>query len=119
MNTKEINANIIAPFMGITPMKDISKHDGSVYYYYNNFEEQDFDALPDYVSDYHELMLVVDKIEIELGHAFEICQTHVDIYAHDSESSLDIIIDVDEETKKKAIYSACVKFINWYNQQKK
>lgn len=52
----------IAKFMGITPIKGVSKHDGGIYYYYNNTEMQDFEALPFY-NTFNELMSVVIKIE--------------------------------------------------------
>jgi len=52
----------IAKFMGIQPMKGISNFDGGVYYYYNNSEMQDYEALPFY-NTWDELMPVVIKIE--------------------------------------------------------
>ena len=41
---------IIAKFMGLTPIKGVSEHNGKDYYYYNNAEMQDFEALPTYDS---------------------------------------------------------------------
>lgn len=51
----------IAKFMGLIPIKGISEHSGKEYYYYNNAEMQDYEALPDY-KGYKELMEVVEKI---------------------------------------------------------
>lgn len=52
---------LLAKFMGLRPIKDISSSTGKEYYYYNNFETQDFEALPTY-RNYEELMPVVEKI---------------------------------------------------------
>ena len=52
----------IAKLMGITPIKGISEHSGDEYYYYNNSEMQDYEALPFYHT-WDELMPVIIKIE--------------------------------------------------------
>lgn len=51
----------IAKFMGINPIKGFSEHTGSEYYYYNNSEMKDYEALPFYRS-WDELMPVLEKI---------------------------------------------------------
>ena len=59
----EENNRIIAEFMGIQPIKAISDNTGKTYYYYNNSEMEDYEALPEYHSDWNWLMAVVEKIE--------------------------------------------------------
>ena len=46
--TKEILD--IAKFMGIKPIKGINEYTNAEYYYYNNPQLQDFDAIPFYNS---------------------------------------------------------------------
>ena len=52
---------LLAEFMGIKPIKGFNDHTGKEYYYYNNAEAKDFEALPTY-RNYEELMPVVEKI---------------------------------------------------------
>ncbi|TDD75634.1 hypothetical protein [Flavobacterium caseinilyticum] len=52
---------LIAKYMGITPIKGLNEYTGNEYYYYNNAEMQDFEALPNY-KEWNELMPVVEKI---------------------------------------------------------
>jgi hypothetical protein len=52
---------LIAKYMGITPIKGFNEHTGNEYYYYNNAEIQDYEALPDY-KEWNNLMPVVEKI---------------------------------------------------------
>jgi hypothetical protein len=55
------NSLILAEFMGIKPIKGFDEETKKEYYYYNNAEHQDFEALPNY-TDYEDLMPIVDKI---------------------------------------------------------
>ena len=52
---------LIAKYMGLSPMKGYNGHTNSVYYYYNNHEMQDYEALPNY-KDWEWLMGVIEKI---------------------------------------------------------
>lgn len=47
--------------MGITPIKDYNKKTGKTYYYYNNPEMGDYEALPEY-KEWNNLMPVVEFI---------------------------------------------------------
>ena len=51
-----------AKFMGLTPIKGVNEYTGKEYYYYNNAEMQDYEALPIY-DTWGEVMPVVIKIE--------------------------------------------------------
>ena len=62
LNKTDVSSSVlIAKFMGLHPIKDISSRTGKEYYYYNNSDTQDFEALPTY-RNYEELMPVVEKI---------------------------------------------------------
>ena len=52
---------LIAKYMGITPIKGFNENTGNEYYYYNNAEMKDYEALPTY-KEWDELMPVVEKI---------------------------------------------------------
>tara|TARA_R110000851_G_scaffold16799_1_gene54214 strand:+ start:842 stop:1225 length:384 start_codon:yes stop_codon:yes gene_type:complete len=52
----------IAKFMGINPIKGVSKHSGEDYYYYNNAEMEDYEALPSYDCNWGCLMPIVEQI---------------------------------------------------------
>ena len=52
----EINM-LIAEFMGIDVIVGLS-NEGSIYYYHNNSESKDYEALPEYNNDWNELMPV-------------------------------------------------------------
>ena len=62
LNKTDVSSSVLlAEFMGIKPIKGFDDHTGKEYYYYNNAEAKDFEALPTY-RNYEELMLVVEKI---------------------------------------------------------
>ena len=52
----------IAKFMGIMPIKAFNEYTGNHYYFYNNVDMQDYEAIPFYNS-WDEIMPVVIKIE--------------------------------------------------------
>ena len=52
----------IAKLMGIKPIKGYSEHSNSTYYYYNNDEMEDYEALPSYNGSWGSLMPVVEQI---------------------------------------------------------
>jgi hypothetical protein len=52
----------IAKFMGLNPIQGFNEQTGNHYYYYNNAEMQDYEALPFY-DTWNEIMPVVIKIE--------------------------------------------------------
>ena len=112
---KDENNKLLAEFLEIKVLKDVNEYTGKEYYYYNNFELKDFEALPDYNSDWNELMKVVEKIEsknyevIIGGKNQAIIQ---DIYFAGENG---IITERLEATKIKTVFEACVDFVNWYN----
>ena len=52
---------LIAKYMGIIPIKGFNEHTGNEYWYYNNAEMKDYEALPTY-KEWNDLMPVVEKI---------------------------------------------------------
>ena len=110
----EENNKIIAEFMGIQPIKAISDNTGKTYYYYNNSEMEDYEALPEYHSDWNWLMQVVEKIETH-GFTFDIKKNWSCI----TRKGEKIIIRWEEDNNKiEAVYNACLEFIKWYNENK-
>lgn len=65
-----------------------------------------------YHSDWNWLMSVVDKIE-SLGYLVEIRENVCFIKTSEQDYFSEL-----EETKRQAVYKACVEFIKWYNKQK-
>ena len=113
------NNKIIAEFMGIQPIEAISDNTSKTYYYYNNSEMEDYEALPEYHSDWNWLMKVVEKIEKEF------CSTNIHYYSQKQMYSVEFLgfnIEYDNseygDDKMKILYDSCVKFINFYNKQK-
>jgi hypothetical protein len=52
---------LIAKYMGITPIKGFNEYTENEYWYYNNAEMKDYEALPTY-KEWNDLMPVVEKI---------------------------------------------------------
>lgn len=72
---------------------------------------QDFEL--EFHSDWNWLMKVVEKIE-SLGYRIEIVKHICRIYLSNKET-----IIISENTPNiEAVYTACVEFIKWYNEQK-
>lgn len=63
------------------------------------------------------LMPVVEKIE-SLDFIFEILSTRVDIADYRVIAFKKRFEPIIKETKIEAVYTACVEFIKWYNEQK-
>ena len=70
-----------------------------------------------YHSDWNWLMQVVEKIETIENYRFdvEIRQSVVVIFDKDEQQD---ILEVDSDTNIDAVYTACVEFVKWYNEQK-
>jgi hypothetical protein len=62
-------------------------------------------------------MEVVEKIEsIEnTRFDFQINQYNVRIYDHEN---IEFIVELNRDTKIKAVYNACISFVKWYNENK-
>jgi len=97
------NNILIAKFIGISVMKGLSEQTGKEYYYYNNAEMQDYEALPDFQSDWNWLMLVVDT-----------CSLKADELNVDSLFMVELWMFVTNDIT--AVYNSCIDFIKWYNE---
>ena len=123
------NNKIIAEFMGIQPIEAISDNTSKTYYYYNNSEMEDYEALPEYHSDWNWLMEVVEKIENIKIKDYSIStditddKTFINVWHYGDGGKWSILIsNLNEEykdfNKMQRTYKAVVKFINFYNKQK-
>ena len=123
----EIN-KMIAEFMGISVIESKNRQ-GEKYYYYNNADNQGYEALPDYNESWDDLMPVIEKIEKigetpELyGVIVDICTTHIKIGRHSRNRKYvePVVVDLKLTPipKLEATYIAVVEFIEWYNAQNK
>ena len=113
--------------MGLGVLEGIDERTGKPYYYYNNFQAQDFEGLPNYDSDWEYLMEVVEKIEDfhtingeELEFQVVIYEDEVNIIAKYPNKRWETIVSIsaDGSGKKENTYKAVVQFIEWYNNQK-
>jgi len=91
----------IAKFMGLNPIKSFNEHTGNHYYYYNNVEMQDYEALPFY-GNWEEIMPVVIKIE-----SFGGDKNKLDIFGNCVQLG-------DEEFIGKTKLEAVIKAVNWW-----
>lgn len=112
------NNKLLAEFLEIKVLKNINSYTGEKYYYYNNSELEDFDALPDYSSDWNELMKIVEKIKklefcdsftIEIDDFCMICckQKHFEKFCSSKNNTF------------QAVYDCCIDFVNWHNLKTK
>ena len=97
MYTKEVLK--IAEFMGITPIRGLNERTGNEYYYYNNPEVKDFEALPLY-NTWGDIMPVLLKIE-------DLNDDIIDIYDCTVEMGDNIFT---RNTKLEAV----ITFVNWW-----
>lgn len=120
MNTQE-NNNLIAEFM--VRDKEVDFH--TTEEIKEGFrEEATWYALDGWVKDdelqYHKswdwLMPVVESIE-HLGYEFFIVEDRVKV-SHNTDHSIETIIDLTSRSKLNATYNAVVEFINQYNENK-
>lgn len=61
---------LCARYMGIQPIES-KNSSGEPYYYWNNPDNQDFEALPSYDSDWNALMDVVAKLNVDPNYKVE------------------------------------------------
>lgn len=138
MNTTE-NNKIIAEFMELRSTNKCVRSETGKYYDYHSspkfscikeqeiqiegengfgLVEQDFLFIEDlkFHSDWNWLMEVVEKIE-SLGFEFIITTFEIMIDKH-RETIVRNLPVVDKKTKIEAVYTACVEFIKWYNENK-
>ena len=103
---------IIAKMMGIEPMRGVSGQNKKDYYYYNNTETKDYEALPSYHCEWDCLMPVVEFINK---------RDWVTIYADECRiHALDIdefeTISVVKEGRPliEVVYGAVLKYAEWH-----
>lgn len=69
-------------------------------------------------SNWKWLMAVVEFIE-----NIDPARFHIEIYRNQCKiydmPDQHVFIDIEEPTKKQAVYNACFEFFEWYNQQEK
>jgi hypothetical protein len=104
MNTQE-NNKLIAEFMGLV----VSDREN-----YTSELHTNVDADLKYNTSWDWLMPVVEKIE-NLGYEFFIVENRVEV-AHNTDHSIETIIDLTSRSKRDATYQGVVEFINQYNK---
>lgn len=121
---------LIPEFMGIHVLEGVNEFAGGrKYYYYNNPELEDYDALPDYKGSWDDLMSVVDKIENLMcmkalpsfaGQPFsvEIGSYGVQITIDNGMTKAPFKRVAGKLTKLERTHKAVVEFIKWYNENK-
>jgi len=104
---------IIAKFMGLTPIKGVSEHSGKDYYYYNNAEMNNFEALPAYDSEWGDLMPVVEKINKRDWVTIynDECKIHALVIGEFE----DIDIINEGESLIKSVFEAVLKYVEWHS----
>lgn len=95
MNTQE-NNKLIAEFLG------------------KDHELNQCISAPQFHEEWNWLMPVVEKIE-NLGYEFFIVENRVEV-AHNTDHSIETIIDLTSRSKRDATYQGVVEFINQYNK---
>jgi hypothetical protein len=118
MNTE--NNRIIVDFMGIKPVYVFGKYSLAKDHIHVNCTTEtetlnSFCKSTKYHSDWNWLMEVVEKIEI-LGYRVTIEEhfCRVELIILD-----DIVVSRRDIPKIQAVYTACLNFIKWYNEQSK
>ena len=106
------NNKIIAEFMGATLTKDLQ----IMYPIY----EGDSSYVKDlkYHLDWNWLMEVVEKIESLLPNDSFVTIEHKSCWIPIYDDEQPFGIECREETKKQAVYNACIEFIKWHNENK-
>ena len=122
MNTQE-NNKMIAEFMGLI-IRDKEGNLPTCSLQHKLFVREEWDKLylaspyspngPDYHKEWNWLMPVVEKIE-NLGYEFFIVENRVEV-AHNTDHSIETIIDLTSRSKRDATYQGVVEFINQYNK---
>lgn len=102
----------IAKYMGIVPIKGFNEHTGNEYYYYNNTEMQDYEALPNYDGSWYYLMSVVEEINKRdwVTIFADKCRIH-SLRVDEFET---IMIIQEEQLLIDVVFEAVLKYTEWY-----
>lgn len=103
----------IAKFMGIEPIKAISEHSRKEYYYYNNAEMKDYEALPNYNESWDFLMPVVEKINKRDW--VTLFSDECKIHALQNREFEDIKVVNEGMPLIKTVFEAIMKYVEWYS----
>lgn len=113
---------LIPEFMGIHVLEGVNEFAGGrKYYYYNNPELEDYDALPDYKGSWDDLMPVVEKIQ-DMGYLVHMNNVSTNINNNGGGTKLKKYFkggyNSSHGNMKRRTYKAVVEFIKWYNENK-
>jgi hypothetical protein len=103
----------IAKMLAIKLIKGINEYTGKEYYYYNNYEMQDYEALPSYDYDWSALMPVVEEINKRdwVTILADECKIH-SLMIGEFET---IKITKEGQPLISIVYAAILKYAEWYN----
>ena len=114
----ETNNKIIAEFMGFEIKNKINYVPSSLPNFMKKAEHLKVDKsenLP-FHNDWNWLMQVVEKIESLLPDDSFVTIEHKSCWIPIYDDEQPFGIECREETKKQAVYNACIEFIKWYNE---
>ncbi len=112
MNTQE-NNKMIAEFMGAE--KTHIQSVGDIYCPVPSKNGSEYADKLQYHSSWDWLIPVVEKIE-NLGYEFFIVENRVEV-AHNTDHSIETIIDLTSRSKRDATYQGVVEFINQHKNK--
>jgi len=107
----------IAKMMGIHPMKGVMEGSGKEYYYYNNAEMQDFEALPSYDYDWAELMPVVEQINKRDWVTIFADECKIHSLKVDEFEPIKVI--AEGESLIEVVWESVLKYAEWYAENVK
>ena len=109
----ETNNKIIAEFMGNRNYL-YSNNKNAMYFILTNTAGEEL--IVNYDNDWGLLMEVVEKIESLLPDDSFVTIEHKSCWIPIYDDEQPFGIECREETKKQAVYNACIEFIKWYNE---
>ena len=109
----ETNNKIIAEFMGNRNYL-YSNNKNAMYFILTNTAGEEL--IVNYDNDWGLLMEVVEKIESLLPDDSFVTIEHKSCWIPIYDDEQPFGIECRKETKKQAVYNACVEFIKWYNE---
>lgn len=101
----------ICEFVGIKPIKGCNEYNKE-YYYYNDPILKDFVSIPEYATDFNELIPIVRKCH-DVCPIFTIDELDDESYFIPYFMRMDLLMPIE------LIFKYTVMFIDWYNKQPK